>query len=122
VTDWENRPRDAEGRPCDYFQELPDGTREPRWRRPVQKRPTNKLDLDRWYRLSEVQKYLPVKRSTLTRACQSGILKASRLTPNKEGKGAPWLVKGRDLADFLDRRGETFALPGLPRVVGGGGG
>lgn len=113
MTDWENRPRDAEGRPCDYFQELPNGTREPRWRRPpTQKRPTHKLDADRWYKFSEIQQYVPLSRATLTRACCTGALPAKQITP---GRGSPWLVRGRDLADFLDAKKTAFRLPEPPR-------
>lgn len=93
------------GVPPDKHWQLPSGELRPQWTEPSFRRRGND-PRDWWYRLEEIARTTGVCWQTVRRWIAVGGLKATR-APG----GRVWLVKGRDLDEFLRTTDRVYPKP-----------
>lgn len=78
-------------------------------RKPVYKEPAclrrGKNHLEWWYRVADVARACDVLPEQVKRWIRAGRLKASRAVPSGSSR---WLVRGRDLEEFLRSTGRAY--------------
>lgn len=102
---WEERPpHPVTGVPADYFYELNDGTRLPRWRDPFVKGGATPDKC--WYRAEEIAKLTGKSLHWVRRVCREGRLQATKPLGAKE-----WFIRGDRLLAFIEGQGDVAPLP-----------